>query len=402
MRILTITHSYPMHPGDGTAPFVAATVEGLAARGHSVDVMLPEHPRLGQADDDRIHFVRYRYSPVTNWAPWGYGNTLHGDSRTTHQAALAMPGVLLAIRQRLSSLLSRKRYDVVHAHWLVPNGWLASAPAARRGVPLVVTLHGTDVAAAERVRVLHPLWRRAFARMGAVTASSENLCRRAERLGADPSTTSAVQLPVDTEMFAPRPVDRELRARFGAGDDALLVVAVGRLVEKKGFRYLIEAGSQVKGVHIALVGEGDLRPQLESIAARTGASVTFTGGLGHSGVADAFAAADVVAVPSVVDDMGNVDSRTQTLVEALSTGRPVIATAVGGIPEVLDPDVNGLLVPEKDVAALRMALTDLRDHEDLRERLGREARAYAVRELGFDATARAFEHAFGVAGATID
>lgn len=402
MRILAITHSYPLHPGDGTAPFVAAIVEGLAARGHSVDVLLPEHPRLRQSGGEGIRFLPYRYSPARNWAPWGYGNTLNSRSGTTPQAAVALPGLLVALRRRVESLLSAPGYDVVHAHWLVPNGWIASAPATRRRVPLVVSLHGSDVAAVERTRPLHPLWRRVLGRVGSLTAPSDDLRVRVERLGADPATAATVHYGVDTAAFAPRPVDPALRSRLGARDDALLVVAVGRLVEKKGFRYLIEAGSRVDGVHIAIVGDGELRPELEGVARSTGASVTFTGGLEREAVADAIAAADVFAVPSVVDSAGNVDGLPNTLLEAVSTGRPVVASAIAGIPEVIRDDVNGLLVPEKDVAALIRALTRLRDRDDLRDRLGSEARAHAVRELGWDVTAKAFEHAFAVAGAAIE
>jgi glycosyltransferase involved in cell wall biosynthesis len=170
------------------------------------------------------------------------------------------------------------------------------------------------------------------------------------------------------------------------------------LVEKKGFRYLVEAVSKLERVHLAIVGEGDLRNELERVARRFAASVTLAGARDRNGIVDAMAAADVVAVPSVVDSSGNVDGLPNTLLEALSTGRPVVASAIAGIPEVVTDGVNGLLVPERDVAALAQALARLRDHPALRARLGREARARAVRELGWSVTAEAFERAFAAAG----
>jgi len=401
MRILSITHTYPLHPGDATAPFVAAIVEGLAERGHALDVLLPEHPRFRQADTEKLRFLRYRYLPVRGWAPWGYGAALTGGSQATPGAALALSAVLISLRRHVGKLISTGRYDAVHAHWLVPNGWIVSAPAARAATPLVVSLHGSDMTVAERARPLHPQWRRALGRIGALTAPSDDLRLRAERLGANPATASTIHYGVDTEAFAPRAVDPSVRSRLGAPEGGLLIVAVGRLVEKKGFRYLIEAVSRVERVHLAIVGEGDLRSELERIAMQSAASVTLPGELDRGGVADAIAAADIFAVPSVVDSSGNVDGLPNTLLEALSSGRPVVASAIAGIPEVVTDGVNGLLVPEKDVAALARALSELRDDVELRARLGSEARGRAVRELGWNVTAEAFEEAFAAAGVQV-
>ena len=141
-----------------------------------------------------------------------------------------------------------------------------------------------------------------------------------------------------------------------------------------------------------------LRSELERLAYSLNAPVSFIGNLDHSAVAAALAAADVVAVPSVVDSLGNVDGLPNVLLEALSTGRPVVASAIAGIPEVVTDRSNGILVPEKNVDSLRRALTELAQ-PGLRAELGREARRRAVAELEWDPTAQAFESAFVVAGA---
>jgi glycosyltransferase involved in cell wall biosynthesis len=247
---------------------------------------------------------------------------------------------------------------------------------------------------AERTPLLRRLSRRTLRASGSITAVSDDLRRRVEDLGADPAATSTVHLGVDTEAFAPRPVDQALRARLGAADGTLLVVAVGRLVEKKGFRFLIEAVSRIDRTHVTIIGDGDLRPELEEVARLSGASVSFTGNLDQPAVSEALAAADVVAVPSVVDEEGNVDGLPTTVLEALSTGRAIVASAIAGIPEVVRDRVNGLLVEEKDVAGLADALTKLRDQPQLRRRLGQEARRSAVSDLDWASTAEAFENAY--------
>jgi glycosyltransferase involved in cell wall biosynthesis len=378
---------------------MAPIVAGLVARGHWVDVVLPHHPEFRYPEDDGFRFEPYRYSPIDRLSPWGFGSSLTGTSHVSLQAALFLPAVAVSLQRRVSKLLSSRPYDVVHAHWLVPNAWLAAGPALKRGVPLVVTLHGSDVAIAERTKLLRRLAQRTLAAAGAVTAVSDDLALRVEKLGADARTLRTVHLGVDTEAFAPRDVEPGIRARLGAPPDALLVIAVGRLVEKKGFRYLIEAAGRVEGIHLAIIGDGDLRVPLEAVARSSGASTTFTGNLDQPAVSDAVSAADVVAVPSVWDAAGNVDGLPTTLLEALSAGRPVIASSIAGIPEVVTDGVNGLLVPEKDVDSLVRALTKLRDQQQLRERLGREARRRAVSDLDWAATAKAFEEAYVTAGA---
>jgi glycosyltransferase involved in cell wall biosynthesis len=399
LRILLISQGFPKYVGDSTAPFMAPIAAGLVARGHSVDVVLPHHPEFRYPEEDRLRFEPYRYSPTDRLSPWGFGGSLTGTSRVSVQAAMFLPLVAASLHRRVSKLLSAHTYDVVHAHWLVPNAWLASGPATKHRVPLVVTLHGSDVAIAERTKLLRWIARRTLATSGAVTAVSNDLALRVEKLGADPRTLSTVHLGVDTETFAPRDVGPEIRARLGAPTNALLVIAVGRLVEKKGFRYLIEAAGRVEGIHLAIIGDGGLRAPLEAIARSSNASTTFTGNLDQSAVSDAVAAADIVAVPSVWDAAGNVDGLPTTLLEALSAGRPVIASAIAGIPEVVTDGGNGLLVPEKDVDSLVRALTKLRDQPQLRDELGRNARRRALTELDWDATARAFEEAYVTAGA---
>jgi glycosyltransferase involved in cell wall biosynthesis len=399
IRILLISQGFPKYAGDSTAPFMEPIVKTLAARGHLVDVVLPYHPLFHYPAGSGYEFFPYKYSPVDRIAPWGFGNSLTGSSRVSRLALLMLPSAIVSLRRRLGSLKATRSYDVVHAHWLLPNAWVA---AAARGptVPLVVTLHGSDLAIAERTRLMGRMARRAFSAAGAVTAVSDDLRRRAEQLGANPATTRTVHLGVDTRTFAPRNIEHRVRSRLGAHADALLVVAVGRLVEKKGLRYLVEAVSQLDGVHLAIVGDGDLRGELETLAHSQGASVTFTGNLDRLGVSEAVATADVVAVPSVVDATGNVDGLPTTLLEALSSARPVVASAIAGIPEVVRDRVNGLLVQERDVDGLAGAIAELRDHPELRDELGAEARRLALEELDWNSTAAAFEHAYALAGAS--
>jgi glycosyltransferase involved in cell wall biosynthesis len=181
--------------------------------------------------------------------------------------------------------------------------------------------------------------------------------------------------------------------------DAFLVLAFGRLVEKKGFRYLIEAAAATGGVRVVIAGEGDLRAELEAQARALKAPVTFCGPLPREAMAAALASADLAVVPSVVDRAGNVDGLPNTLLEAMAAGRAVVATRVAGIPDVVEHELSGLLVPEQDAQALAGALRRLLREPETRERLAREARRVALERLSWDAAARAFEDCYAQAAA---
>jgi glycosyltransferase involved in cell wall biosynthesis len=263
-----------------------------------------------------------------------------------------------------------------------------------------VSLHGSDVFVAERLRLARILAQRAFAAAGAVTACSSDLQRRALLLGASPKRTRVVPYGVDVGAFAPDPGHgASIRARLGVAEDSFLILGFGRLVEKKGFRYLIEAAALTDGARVVIAGEGDLRAELEALARDTGAPVTFCGALPREAMAAAIAAADVAVVPSVVDRAGNVDGLPNALLEALAAGRPIVASRVAGIPDVIEHDRNGLLVPEKDPAALAEALRRLVRENATRERLASAARQTALTRLSWGAAAQAFEECYVQAAA---
>lgn len=395
MRVLMVTSSYPKFPGDATAPFVEAIARSVAARGHEVEVVLPHHPELRRGDDEPVRFHPYRYAP-DRFCLWGYAQSLEADVRVRRSVYALAPLAALALRRKLGERLRARPRDVLHVHWVVPNAALVSDLARAHRVPLVVSLHGSDVFLAERLLPARVLARRAFARAGAVTACSGDLHRRALALGARPDRTRTVPYGVDAEAFSASP-DPSLRARFGLAEGELMVLAVGRLVEKKGFATLVRAAASLAGARVVVAGDGDLREPLERQARELGAPVTMAGGLGRDEVARALATADVVAVPSVVDRAGNVDGLPNALLEALAAGRAVVASDVAGIPEVVRHGDNGLLVPPGDAPALAGALTRLVNEGDLRRRLGEAARRDARERLTWARVAEQLEECYAQA-----
>ena len=393
-----VASSYPKFPGDVTAPFIESIAHAVAARGHLVDVLVPHHPDLRRPPGEPVRVLPFRYAPREEWSRWGYAQSLESDVRVRRGMYLLAPLVALALRRALGALLGSRRYDVVHAHWVVPNAAMVADMVAAHQVRFVVSAHGSDIFLAERSSLVRAFARSTLGRAARVTACSDDLRRRAVALGAPESRTRTVPYGVDPFAFA-SPAGADARDALGATADAPLVLALGRLVEKKGFGPLVEAAAGLPGVRVAIAGEGDLRESLARRIAETGAPVRLVGNLDRAAVARALAAADGVAVPSVVDRAGNVDGLPNTLLEAMAAGRAVVASRVAGIPDVVTDGANGLLVPPGDVGALRTALARLTADGALRARLGAAARETALRRHGWDTAARRFEECYADAEA---
>jgi len=165
-----------------------------------------------------------------------------------------------------------------------------------------------------------------YERAGAVTACSTDLARRAIALGADPAAIEVVPYGVDAGRFRPQPGKRaEIRAALGIPDGVLLGFTAGRLVRKKGFEHLIDAWARVEtspAAILAIAGDGDLRDELRERARAAGVAsrVFFLGNLSQDDVGAYLGAADVVVIPSIRDDSGNVDGLPNIVLEALSAG----------------------------------------------------------------------------------
>ena len=397
--IVMVTSSYPRFPGDSVGTFMEPIAKSVAALGHEVHIVAPWHPLVTRpAHEGGVHFHFYKYAPVEALNVFGYAAALRADVNLKAAAYIAAPLALAAGWRAARKVARKTRASVMHGHWVVPGG--ATAAAAAPGLPLVVSLHGSDVYVAEKLAPARQVAKMVFRRAHAVTACSSDLARRAIALGADPQRIEVVPYGVDIERFKPDVQARaELRARVSVGPNRLMLFSAGRLVRKKGFEYLIDAVALSPAADrpmLVFAGNGDLRGELEARAAGAAVadSVRFLGNQTQDEVGRWLAAADVVAVPSVRDDSGNVDGLPNVVLEALASGTPLVTTPAGGIGSVVESGKTGLIVAERDPAGLAAAIGQLAESRDLRSRIGRAARATVMERYGWERTARQLDGAY--------
>ena len=394
--VVMVTTSYPRFPGDSVGTFMEPIARSVAARGHDVHVVAPWHPLVTRGpEEDGVRFHFYRYAPLRSLNVFGYAAAMRADVNLRAAAYIAAPLALAAGWRAARIVARRHRATVMHGHWVIPGGITAALAAPR--LPLVVSLHGSDVYVAERLAPARAAARHAFARAGFVTACSDDLARRAIALGAVADRIETVPYGVDTARFGPDAAIRSARRKeLGIGERVSLCVAAGRLVHKKGFEYLIDSVPFVPGLVLAIAGEGTLDRALRSQAEAKGVAerVRFLGNQPQDKVGEYFAAADVICAPSIRDDSGNVDGLPNVVLEAMASGTPLVTTAAGGIGSVVEHERTGLVVPERDAGAIAAAISRLLGNRVIAREIGEAARTEVQRRFGWNRAAERFEAAY--------
>ena len=337
----------------------------------------PWHPLVHRpAREDGVTFHFFRYAPLSRLNVFGYADALKADVALRPAAVVVAPLAITAGIATVRRVVRECDATVVHGHWAVPGGVMATFGAPK--LPCVISLHGSDVFVAERYAVPRMAARAALRRAAWITACSHDLERRAVALGAPDERIEVVPYGVDVMRFRPdAAAAAATRDTLGVNADDPLIVAVGRLVRKKGFEYAVAAvAGRWPRLRIVIAGDGDLADELRRRAVDRGIGdrVRFLGSVSQDRVPGLLAAADLVVVPSVRDDRGNVDGLPNVVLEALATGAAVVSTPAGGITSVARDGQTAAIVPERDVDALAARIDELLRHPERRQALGESAR----------------------------
>jgi glycosyltransferase involved in cell wall biosynthesis len=358
MRILTITHNYPRWDGDRAGAFVAMLAAETVAAGHAVRVVAPHAPGAALRETQHgVEIVRARYGPDA-LERVGYTGALRHPLRASLLAPVMLPSFIARLRSVAAREARAFRPDVVHAHWWMPGGWIAS----RLGIPYLVTCHGTDVRLLEKAHwraIAAPVLRRA----AAVTTVSSFLASDVRRFMPEVATKIVVtQMPIDVTRF-------ERGVEVAKAVPARLLFA-GNLIASKGVDVLIDAFALVRGrgvaCELAIVGGGPEEARLRALAVRRGIadSVRWSGFVSQHEMPAEYGASTVTVLPS----RGQAEGLGLVLAEALLAGSAVVGTAAGGIPEVVVDEQTGLIAKDGSAGDLARQIERLLTDRDLRER----------------------------------
>lgn len=360
-KLLVTASTFPRWESDTEPRFVLDLCAHMTNE-FDVTVLVPAAPGAKSKEKlEGVKVIRYHYFPIHKWEALCYPGAIVPRIKEKKIRALLVPFLFISLYFHLLRLLPR--YDVVHAHWLIPQGIVQSW--FRK--PYIVTGHGGDVTSLNK-GIIKKLKIRCLKRASHVTVVSEHLKSKVQELIPE-LKPSVISMGVNTKQFGKQ---HYVPNYFRQGDKKV-VLFVGRLAEKKGVTYLITAMKKVDALLI-IVGDGPLRKELVEQAKKINdyeniEKIKFLGAKTHEELKEIYASADVLVVPSITAKDGDQEGLPTTILEAMASGLPTVASSSSGIKEIIRDMENGILVNEKDSGGITDAVIRLFRDEGLYERI---------------------------------
>ena len=336
---------------------------------------------------DRAHFYPFLSLPILFAQlyyffrkPLHYFGTLYTIVRANLGSANFLIGNLFIFPKAVFFAFHMQHNGISHVHAHFANHPAAVAFIIHRlsGIPYSFTAHGADLQVDQ-----HMLCEKIKESAFTLTISEYNKKFIAEKCGVDlGKKVSVLYCGVDTNFFTP-PIDKP-QANLG---EKFTILTIGTFYEVKGHKFLIEAckilENQGLDFNCFLVGSGPFQDQLNKQVIKSGLEnrVIFYGQRNRQEIADLLKKADVLAMPSIPTDNGRREGIPVVIMEAMASGRPVVASNISGIPEIVKDGVNGFLIPPKDPISLAKALTDLYNDESLRVKFGEAGRETVLNQF---------------------
>lgn len=383
MRIAQITAFYLPSQG-GIQYYVQQLSAALTRDGHQVDIITVNTENVAPSEQ-RGEGMVYRCARTASY----------------HRGLVSV--------ELASRLLRQRDYDVLHVHVPFPLGLeLAAIGGVIGRTPLVVTHHGTGPKDDRLYTAIAGAYDRVFRQFSlrlvdAIVFLTESYRDELRLSPRSLAKSRVVRTGADVERFSPQVDGGAIRARYGLAPDDVVCLWVGSLNEHnryKGIDRLLDALAREDGPRVSalLVGDGPLRAELEAHADARGlrGRVRFAGAIPNEQLPAYYAAADLFVLPSI----SGPENSPVVVFEAMATGKPVVASSLPGVREIVRDGDTGLLVPPRDVAALAGALSRLAADPSLRARLGRQGRALTEHQTWDHCAGRMNEIYHAVAGNT--
>lgn len=366
MKILYITTAYPRSETDVITPWLVETISLLRKGGHDVRVFTSSYKGLADQTVAGVPVYRFRYY-LRRWEDLTHDEMAMDRIKRGIRYKLLLVCYLACGTVAAWRLCRRERFDIIHVHWPLPHSLFGYAAARASRAPTVISFHGAELMVVNNiVKLAKPFLRWAIRTADAVTANSTHTVRAIQRIYDRPVTI----VPFGTAAGACAESDQP------GSSGAKQLLFVGRLVERKGIPYLIEAVQILNKqlpVHLNIVGSGPEESHLAELARARGLeqSVTFHGRISQEELTRQYSRCDAFVLPAIVDSRGDTEGLGVVIIEAMSYRRPVVASGVGGIVDLVIDERTGLQVPQKDSRALALAIARVLTDPDLAQRLGR-------------------------------
>lgn len=395
MKILVLATTFPRWEKDTEPSFVYNLSDWVGRCGHEVTVLVPHAPGAKiQEKMGKLNVFRFRYLWPESLEKVCYNGGALDNLKNSWIAKFGLPFLLVSQLFNIYRLVKNNKFDLIHSHWLIPQGFFAAVIKKMFNIPLVVTAHAGDIFTV-RSPILRQTVKFVLSNCDACTVVS-NGTRIAVENVYQPKKLELIPMGVDLTSFSPTNKDFSIKKNLGLIESDPMVLAIGRFAEKKGFKYLLKALPSVvqefPNLKLVIVGFGPEEERLKQLTRELNLepNVVFLGKIPNQELPKYYASADVFVCPSIIDSRGDTEGLPVVLMESLASKCPVVASDVGGISDAIINDETGFLIEEKrpDILADKI-LTLLKDYE-LRDKLTTYGQIYAHEKFSWDGVSKRF------------
>ena len=372
IRVLVIATTFPRWEDDQEPRFVYNLCQNLPKE-VDIHVLAPHAPNAKEQETwGEIKITRFPYFYPKYLQKLCYDGGIIPKLKSSWLARVQLPFFLFFLFIRLIKMTANNRFDLIHCHWLIPQGFFCALIKFFRGTPYLLTAHGGDVYSFKGIPVIPNLIKFALKRSTFCTVNSQATRNQVLKFSKN-SSIKVVPMGVDLKKFHPGNYNEKFKAAFG--EKNLLLLGVGRLAEKKGFKYLIEAMpiilQEIPSAKLVIIGFGPQKARMENQIQQLelASSISLIGGKTGKELQDWFASADIFIGPSIITADGDTEGQGVVFLEAMASGTAVIASDVGGIKDAVRDNISGLLVPEKNPQAIAEKVLTLAKNNQLKEKL---------------------------------
>lgn len=383
MRVLHVTTAFPRDHGDVITPWLVELLKRLRADGVDAEVLTSSYKGAPDHTFEGIPVHRFRYF-LRRWENLTHEETAPDRMRRSLLYRI-LPLLFVAAGMVAAWRLSRqRRYDIIHVHWPLPMAAVGWAAARASRAPTVTLFYGAELRfSANGPGLLRAFLRWAIRRSARVVAISTYTANEVRRL---------VERPVEVIPYTYELTEAATRFRDGRRK-GFEILTVGRLVERKGVVHLVEALAALSrdvDARLVVIGDGPEAPHIRARAEALGVSerVDLRGRVPDGVLRAAYASADVFVLPAIVDARGDTEGLGVVLLEAMNFGVPVIASAAGGIVDIVVDGETGLLVPPADAGKLAAALERIARDRRLGDRLGATGKQFVAERFAWPVIVR--------------
>lgn len=375
-KILVTATTFPRWKNDTEPNFVYVLSNLLAKKNYEVIVLVPHHYKAKKFEImDNLRVYRFPYFYPSRLQKLCYEGGILENLKKSLLARIQVPFLLFFQFIYTLKIIKKEKVDLIHAHWVLPQGFLAAIIKKLYGIHFIATAHAGDIFPLKR-SMLKILAGFAIKNSSYLTTNS-NFTKNSILKLRKIKNIEVIPMGVDLNDFNIKNKDNKLKKKYDVKGNLMLFV--GRLAEKKGTQYLIKAMpiilEKLPKSKLIIVGDGPEREKLVKMTENLNLenNIIFVGKLKHEDLRKYYATADMFVGPSIVTEKGDTEGLGVVFLESIASGTCVIGTNVGGIPDIIKHNKTGILVEQKNPNQLANAVLNLLRNKNLQKKLNKNA-----------------------------